>query len=61
MVVHEFGHAFGVDDYYEKTGEPYDSFDGVMKSFKKGAKLLRQDDKDAIKAIYKPHIKNVGW
>ena len=61
MVVHEFGHTFGVADYYGKTGAPYDTYRGVMKSFLPGEKFLRDDDKAAIRAIYKTHIKNVGW
>ena len=58
-VVHEFGHMFGLAHPVDS-----DAYTGVMDSYdlidKKNA-TIRTDDSNAIKAIYKTHIRNEGW
>ena len=56
-VYHEFGHAFGVEDYPRKT---HPDHDGVMGD-KFGSYTITSDDREALKAIYKGHTKNQGW
>ena len=59
VVVHEFGHTFGLDDY---RGES--DFYGIMDvddvKYKKDDQI-KQDDRDALRKIYESHTKNEGW
>ncbi len=60
-LVHEFGHAFGLDDRY--LGSPnYDiDYNGIMKKIPKGDKSIQANDRAALIAIYETHIKGQGW
>ena len=75
VVVHEFGHTFGLadrgetglDDRDEALGNPhYDpNYEGIMKIEKgdkgKGDKGIKPDDRAALWAIYGTHTRNHGW
>ena len=58
-VVHEFGHMFGLAHPVDPS-----TYTGVMDGYDilgKKTATLRTDDLNAIRAIYKTHIRNEGW
>ena len=60
-LVHEFGHAFGLDDRY-LGGPNYDiNYNGIMKKIPKGDKSIKANDRAALIAIYETHIEGQGW
>ena len=65
--VHEFGHAFGLIDRYEKFPDgslnPYyiPNYDGIMSGSKTGKKDIGPDSETELKEIYKTHTKGHGW
>ena len=69
VLVHEFGHAFGVVDRYERfsSGRANPHYDpnyiGIMKGTgtRKGDKSLSPHDRSQLEKIYETHIKGRGW
>ena len=59
VVVHEFGHTYGLLDY---LGDP--AYFGIMDITDvryRGDNQIKQDDRDKLKEIYKSHTMNEGW
>ena len=61
VLVHEFGHTFGLADRYERRPYYDRDYDGIMKTLQKGDDSILPDDKAALKTIYKTHVKGEGW
>ena len=64
VLVHEFGHAFGLADRYGQVDRAYgyeEEYDGIMKVLVPGDDTIKDDDKAALIAIYETHIKGQGW
>ena len=65
VVVHEFGHTYGLADIYNPfyfdplyIGRTYS---GIMKLDTPRTKVLSPDDSAYITAVYKTHTRNEGW
>ena len=56
VVYHEFGHTFGMADFYEDP-----DYDGLMGDPVFMNRNIRADDIAALEAIYAGHIRNKGW
>ena len=65
VLVHEFGHAFGLADRDEHVDRAYsyeeEEYDGIMNDLVPGDDTIKDDDKAALIAIYETHIKGQGW
>ena len=60
VVVHEFGHTFGLADRYPDGTHPDLSYYGIMNRLT-GDKGIKPDDRAALWAIYGTHTRNHGW
>ena len=60
IMTQEFGHTFGLPDYYKRSGVNWDSrldgLDTIMDDPATGS--IRDHDKDQLEAIYARHTKN---
>ena len=59
VAVHEFGHAFGLKDYYE--GSEHDGVMNAHQMLKKGRRYITAQDIKLLEAIYESHTPNQGW
>ena len=72
VMVHEFGHTFGLADRYKLGSHPDPTYYGVMGNLgcetdldapqcQAGEKAPKAHDIAALKAIYETHTRNEGW
>ena len=60
VIIHEFGHAFGLADRYPGGSHEDPNYRGIMGD-QPGDKGIKPDDRAAITAIYATHTRNHGW
>ena len=60
VVVHEFGHTFGLADRDPDGTHPDPNYRGIMNRLT-GDKGIKPDDRAALWAIYGTHTRNHGW
>ena len=60
VVVHEFGHTFGLADRDTDGTHPDPNYRGIMNHLT-GDKGIKDDDRAALWAIYGTHTRNHGW
>ena len=60
VVVHEFGHAYGLADRYPGGTHHAPNYRGIM-GRQTGDKGIKPDDRAALRAIYETHTRNHGW
>ena len=60
VVVHEFGHTFGLADRDPDGTHPAPNYRGIMNRLT-GDKGIKPDDRAALWAIYGTHTRNHGW
>ena len=61
VLVHEFGHAFGLADRYKEALHHDPLYIGIMNRNPAGDNSIKDDDREALMDIYRTHTKGAGW